>query len=131
MKTHCLHCNGRQATGNTGTGRIDHIQRVKSDLAWVVWKCSKCNLIWSTPIMSPDDAGTAIALSALAENTPQGVIDEQIAKRLASWQNDVLRPMTDQVRARGPLGNECPCGLPKNLCTIDGHGPSYGEGRVT
>ena len=60
--------------------------------------------------------GTAIAENALAragtdiiEADEQHKIDKQII---------------------GRQKGECDCGLPRQLCTIEGHGPRHGVGRV-
>ncbi len=125
MKTHCLHCNGPH-------GRIDNLQRVNSELAWVVWKCQTCALVWSTPILSEDDAGSAIAehmLAIMGATTGPGRYEWLNDEYVLLDQPKIDQQITDRVQARGPLGNECECGLPKHLCTIDGHGPNYGQGE--
>lgn len=137
MKTHCIACNGRQVPGSRepGSGRLVSINTYRgSSTGWAIWNCPRCGLTWQSPLLNLDDIGTAIAEHVLAlagtdiiEADEQRKIDKQIVNRQIDMSEEGVQARID---ATADKLNECDCGLPKQLCTIDGHAPKYGVGRT-
>ena len=122
MKSHCIACNGRQVPGSRklGSGRIVSITTAEP-WGWVIWNCPECGLTWTSPVLNQDDIGNAIAENALA-NAGTDIIEADQTRAMVGYEAKFAGNLATRLQ------NECPCGLPRSICTI--HGPRFGAGRV-